>query len=63
MRPERLSKWKIPMIPSGIEPGNFRLVAQSINELCHLRTLCAVLPTYFKTSLGSSKEMCTKHTT
>jgi hypothetical protein len=31
MRPERLSHWKIPLTPSGIEPATIRLVAQCIS--------------------------------
>jgi len=32
VRPEGLGQWNIPMIPSGIEPSNFRLAAQCLNQ-------------------------------
>jgi hypothetical protein len=36
VRPEGLSRWKIPMMPSGIEPASFRLVTQQcLNQQRH----------------------------
>jgi len=35
LQPEGLSRRKIPMTPSGIEPATFRLVAQCFNKMRH----------------------------
>jgi hypothetical protein len=35
VKPEGLSKRKIPMTPSRTEPATFRLVAQCLNQLRH----------------------------
>ena len=35
VRSERLSQWRIPMTPSGIEPAISRLVGQSPNQMRH----------------------------
>jgi hypothetical protein len=46
VRPEGLYQWRITVIPSGIEPASFRLVARCFNQLRHrvphisIYTLC-----------------------
>ena len=35
VRPEGLSRWKIPVTPSGTEPATYRLVEQFLNQLRH----------------------------
>jgi hypothetical protein len=36
MQNEGLNQWKIPIIPSGIDPPSFRLVSQCLKQLRHL---------------------------
>jgi hypothetical protein len=40
VQPEGLYQWKIPMMPSGIEPTTFWLVAQCLSQLHHWIPQC-----------------------
>jgi hypothetical protein len=66
MRPERLSHWKIPVTPLGIEPATFRFVAQwssqygdinnsGLSTLSFIMTRCT---THTHTQLSNSPTVC-----
>jgi hypothetical protein len=49
VRQEVLSRWKIPMNPSVIEPATFRLEAQCLNQMRHrvpTHNICIFWPAF-----------------